>query len=92
MDLMSVAFGLLLAALAVGPTLMGIYLQRRAPKGHRAPAPIPNALAAHPPPVPFNYPPPVLRELPRETEGWATQGVDAADPADWWKGAGGQGA
>ena len=91
MDLMSVAFGLLLAALAVGPNLIGVYLPRRAPKGHGAPLPTPKALAVYPPPVPFNYPLPVLQELPRESEGLGTGGVDDADAADWWKGEGGQG-
>jgi hypothetical protein len=88
-DLTSIGFGLLLAALAVAPNLIGIWVERRTRKKGGAPPSGCKVLTPYPPPVPFNYPPLGLHERPK---GLDAEGIDDADPADWWKGEKGQGA
>jgi hypothetical protein len=63
-----ISFGLCLAALAVTPTMIGVYLELRAQKRHGAQQNASEFPAAYPPPVPFNYPQIFLREMPRETD------------------------
>ena len=84
-DLMSVGFGLLLAALALVPSMIGIYLERRAQRRHGGLSNGSRTLAAYPPPVPFNYPLLVIRETPGEPAGPDPHEADEEDPADWWK-------
>ena len=50
----------------------------------------PKVLAAYPAPVPFNYPPLILQEMPGKTDETRLEAADEEDPdpADWWKGEG----
>ncbi len=71
MEIITASVGILfaigLAALAVTPTLICVYLELRAHQRHgvrQNPSEVP---AAYPPPVPFNFPQIFLREMPRET-------------------------
>jgi hypothetical protein len=66
--LVGVSFALFLAALAVTPNLITVYLELRAQKRHGAQQNASGLLAAYPPPVPFNYPQIFLRKMPRETD------------------------
>jgi hypothetical protein len=66
--LVGVSFALFLAALAVTPNLIAVYLELRAQKRHGAQQNASGLLAAYPPPVPFNYPQIFLRKMPRETD------------------------
>ena len=54
--LVGVSFALFLAALAVTPNLIAVYLELRAQKRHGVQRNASGLLAAYPPPVPFNYP------------------------------------
>src|SRR5260221_6179396 len=54
--LVGVSFALFLAAIAVTPNLIAVYLELRAQKRHGAQQNASGLLAAYPPPVPFNYP------------------------------------
>jgi hypothetical protein len=54
--LVGVSFALFLAALAVTPNLIAVYLELWAQKRHGARQNASGLLAAYPPPVPFNYP------------------------------------
>jgi hypothetical protein len=54
--LVGVSFALFLAALAVTPNLIAVYLELRAQKRHGAQQNASELLGAYPPPVPFNYP------------------------------------
>ena len=54
--LVGVSFALFLAALAVTPNLIAVYLELRAQKCHGAQQNASELLGAYPPPVPFNYP------------------------------------
>jgi hypothetical protein len=65
--LVGVSFALFLAALAVIPSLIAVYLELRAQKRHGAQQNASGLLAAYPPPVPFNYPQMLLRKRPRES-------------------------
>ena|ERR1700731_2065543 len=66
--LVGVSFALFLAALAVTPNLIAVYLELRAQKRHGVQQNASGLLAAYPPPVPFNYPQIFLRKMPRETD------------------------
>ena len=50
----SILFAICLAALAITPTLIGIYLELRAQKRHGAQQNVSKYPRAYPPPVPFN--------------------------------------
>jgi hypothetical protein len=63
-----ISFALFLAALAVTPTLIGVYLELQAQKRHGEQQNASEFPAAYPPPVPFNYPQIFLREMPRKTD------------------------
>ena len=73
--LVGVSFALFLAAIAVTPNLIAVYLELRAQKRHGAQQNASGLLAAYPPPVPFNYPQIFLRKMPRETDRPASQNV-----------------
>jgi hypothetical protein len=62
--LVGVSFALFLAALAVIPNLIAVYLELRAQKRHGAQQNASGLLAAYPP---FNYPQMLLRKRPRES-------------------------
>jgi hypothetical protein len=59
--LVGLSFGLFLAALAVGPNLIGIYRELRARKRHIMKQNASGAPVTYPTPVPFNYPQMVSR-------------------------------
>jgi hypothetical protein len=52
--LVSIVFAICLAALAITPTLIGVYLELRAQKRHGTQQNVPKFAAAYLPPVPFN--------------------------------------
>jgi hypothetical protein len=63
-----VSFTLCLAALAVTPTLLGVYLELRAQKRHDTQQNAFEFPSADPSPVPFNYPQILSRKMPREAD------------------------